>query len=401
MLTTRKKTLTVNIWWVLIGWDNPIVIQSMTDTPTADIQATLAQIIELADAGSELVRITVDNKQSAKAVPEIINQLQNKWYNVPIIWDFHYNGHILLNDFPEMAKALSKFRINPGNVGKWDKHDENYKQIVQCAIKYNKPVRIWINWWSLDDELLNYNMEKNAKLAQPLTAQEIIIDSIVESAILSVKKAVEIGLPKDRIIIACKVSNIQNLIIINEKLSQQTDCPLHLWLTEAWWSTKWIVASSAALWILLQQWIWDTIRVSITPEPGKPRSLEVEVCKYLLQSMSFRYFQPMITSCPGCGRTSSDRFQVLAKQISDEIQIRLPIWKKKYKWFEKTNISIMWCVVNGIGEAKHADIGIFFPWNAEKPIVPVYIKWKPYTTFQHDDDIFNGFMQIIENYFKS
>jgi len=406
MLKHRKKTLTVIIQdtqsknTVKIGWNNPIVIQSMTNTSTSDIEATTNQIIELTEAWSELVRITVNDDKAAQAVPKIINKLKEQNCFVPIIWDFHYNWHILLNKYPKMAESIAKFRVNPGNVWTGNKHDENYKQIIECAIKYDKPIRIWINWGSLDQELLEHNMEKNAKLKTPKTAKKVFIDSIVESAILSIQKAKELWLPKDKIIVAAKVSDVQDVITINEKLSQKIDCPIHIGLTEAGWSTKWITASSAALWILLRQWIWDTIRVSLTPEPGQPRNKEVEVCKFLLQSMNFRYFQPMITSCPGCGRTTSDRFQKLAKQISDEITIRLPLRKKKYKWFEKTNISIMWCVVNGIWEAKHADIWIFFPWNSEKPIIPVYIKWKQFTTFTIDEDIFWWFIKIIEKFFS-
>jgi len=395
----KKQTIEVNVWWVKIGGDNPIIIQSMTNTPTTDIQATVTQIKELVNAGSELVRITVDNEAAAQAVPTIINKLKQIDTYVPIIWDFHYNGHILLNKFPKMAKSLSKFRVNPGNVGKGEKHDENYKQIIDCAIKYNKPIRIGINGGSLDDDLLNANMEKNSKLKNPKTAKEIFIDSIVESTILSINKAIEFGLPKNKIIIAAKVSDVQDVITINKKLSQQTDCPLHIGLTEAGGSTKGIVASSAALGILLQQWIGNTIRVSITPEPDQPRSREVEVCKYLLQSMNFRYFQPIVISCPGCGRTASDRFQKLAKQISDEINIRLPQRKQKYQNFEKTHIAVMGCIVNGIGEAKQANIGIFFPWNTEKPIIPVYIDGQPFQIFTIKDDIFTEFMQIVENYF--
>jgi len=400
MFITRKKTLEVDVGWVKIGWWNPIVIQSMTNTLTSDIDATVYQIKELADSGSELVRITVNDDVSAKSVPEIVTSLKKLNCFVPLIWDFHYNGHILLNKYPEMAQSLSKFRVNPGNVWKWEKHDENFKQIIECAIKYQKPIRIWINWGSLDEDLLNVNMEKNSKLKVPKSSKEVFINSMVESALLSIKKAEEFGLPRNKIIVATKVSDVQDLITINEKLSKKTDCPLHLWLTEAGGSIKWIVSSSAALWILLQQGIGDTIRVSITPEPGQPRSREVEVCKYLLQSMNFRYFQPMVISCPGCGRTSSDRFQILAKQIGDEINLRLPVWKSKYYGFEKTNIAVMWCIVNWIWESKQADIWIFFPGNVEKPIIPVYVNGVQFKTFWLEDDILSEFMKIVESYFE-
>ena len=397
MLNSRKKTLEVDVWWVKVWWDNPIVIQSMTDTPTADVQKTVAQIKELVDAWSELVRITVNDDEAAKAVPEIIKKLKEIWISTPIIWDFHYNWHLLLNKYPQMAESLAKFRVNPWNVGKWEKHDENYKAIIDCAIKYGKPIRIWINWGSLDQDLLESNMDTNNKSKNPKSAREIFLESMVESTLLSIKKAEEFGLPRNKIIIAAKVSDVQDVIAINEMLNEKTDCPLHIWLTEAGGSTKWIVASSAALGILLQQWIWDTIRVSITPEPWKPRSLEVEVCKYLLQTMSFRYFQPSITSCPGCGRTSSKRFQTLAKQVSDEINKRLPERRKKYIWFEKVKISVMGCIVNGIWEAKYADIGIFFPWNGENPQIPVYKNWKPFKILS-EENVFEEFMWIVEEY---
>lgn len=400
MLASRKKTLEVNVWWVKVWWDNPIVIQSMTDTPTANVLATVLQIKELADAGSELVRITVNDDEAAKAVPEIVKKLKEIWITTPIIWDFHYNWHLLLNTYPEMAESLSKYRVNPWNVWKWDKHDENYKAIIQCAIKYNKPIRIWINGWSLDQDLLETNMNANSQSKNPKSAREIFLESMVESTLLSIKKAEEFWLPRNRILIAAKVSDVQDVIAINEMLSQKIDCPLHIWLTEAGGSTKWIVASSAALGILLQQWIWDTIRVSITPEPGKPRSLEVEVCKYLLQSMSFRYFQPSLTSCPWCGRTWSKRFQILAKQVSDEINKRLPERRKRYIWFEKVKIAVMGCIVNWIGEAKHADIWIFFPGNWENPQIPVYIKWKQYIILE-ENNVFENFMWIVEEYLAS
>lgn len=398
-MIVRKKTLVVNVWWVCIGWDSPIVIQSMTNTPTANIQATIEQIKELALAWSELVRITVDTEASAQAVPEIITQLSQQWIQVPIIGDFHFNGHILLEKYPEMAQALAKYRINPGNVGTWSSHDEHFKTFIEFAVKYDKPIRIGINGWSLDKALLNHNMEENAKKEQPLSDREVFIDSMVQSCILSIEKAQEFWLAKNKIILSVKLSDVQDVIEASEKLSKATDCPLHLGLTEAGWSTKWLVSSAAALGILLQQWIGDTIRISVTPEPGEPRALEVEACKYLLQSMGFRYFQPLITSCPGCGRTSSDAFQTLAKQVQDEISKRMPVWKQHYPGCEKTKIAIMGCVVNGIGEASHADIGIFFPWNNENPKIPVYVHGKPYTVLD-SEWVFEKFMDIIEKYFR-
>jgi len=394
----RKSTLTVNVWWVLVGGDHPIVIQSMTNTPTADITATVKQIKELALAGSELVRITVDTEDSAKAVPEIIKQLHEQGIQVPIVGDFHFNGHILLQKYPAMAQALAKYRINPGNVGTGTGHDQHFKTFVEFAVTYDKPIRIGINGGSLDKELLQHNMEENAKKEQPLSDREVFIDSMVQSCLLSIEKAQEFWLAKDKIILSVKLSDVQDVIEASEKLSKATDCPLHLWLTEAGGSTKWLVSSAAALWILLQQWIGDTIRISVTPEPWEPRALEVEACKYLLQSMGFRYFQPLITSCPGCGRTSSDTFQMLAKQVQDEISKRMPERKINYPGCEKTKIAIMGCVVNGIGEAAQADIGIFFPGNNENPKIPVYVHGKPYTVLD-SEWVFENFMDIIEKYF--
>jgi len=399
MLKTRKKTLVVNVDWVKIWDGHPIVIQSMTDTQTTDIEATLSQIKELILAWSELVRIAVPDEASAKAVPEIVKRLKEDNCYVPIVGDFHYNGHQLLNQYPDMAKALSKYRINPWNVWKWDKHDDNFWQIIKCAIKYSKPVRIGINGWSLDKDLLQINMERNARAKFIKPARKVFLDSIIESCILSVKKAEELGLAKNMIVVSAKLADVQELIEVNEILSEKTDCPLHLGLTHPGGSVQGMVASASGLSVILQQWIWDTIRVSITPEPWQPRTLEVDVCKTILQSMSFRYFRPTVVSCPGCWRTSSNRFQILSKQISDELEKKLPTWKSKYPDMVKSHIAVMWCVVNGIGEAEQADIAIFFPGNAEKPIIPVYIKWKPYTTFTMEDDIFEEFMKLIKKYF--
>ena len=271
----RKQTIQVNIWGVQMGWNNPVVVQSMTNTPTSDIEATTMQIKELAQSGSELVRITVNDNKAAIAVPKIVKNLKNLWIHIPVVWDFHYNWHILLEKYPEMAEALAKYRVNPGNVGKWEKKDDNFKKIIDCAIKYDKPVRIWVNWGSLDDDLLQYNMDQNNKLSEPKSSKEVFIDSMVESALLSAEKAIEFGLPKEKIILSVKMSDIQDMVKSYELLSAQTDISLHLWLTEAGSNTQWITSSSIALGLLLQQWIGDTIRVSITPEPWAPRSLEV------------------------------------------------------------------------------------------------------------------------------
>ncbi len=361
MLLVRKQTLSVDVGGVGFGGENPVRIQSMTNTPTADAVATAEQVAELARAGSEIVRITVNDDPAAAAVPEIVARLSDMGIVVPIVGDFHYNGHILLRDHPEMARALAKYRINPGNVGKGAKHDENFDAIVRAAIDYGKPVRIGVNGGSLDQELLDRNMDDNARLPEPKSSRDVYIDTMVESALLSCARAAEVGLPEDRMLISVKMSAIQDMVEAYERLSDRTRIPLHLGLTEAGGSVKGITASSAALAILLQQGIGDTIRVSITPETGAPRSREVEVCQYLLQTMGLRSFMPLVTSCPGCGRTSSVAFQVLAEKINFHIRHSLPEWQQKYRGFESLSIAVMGCIVNGIGEATHADIGIFMP----------------------------------------
>lgn len=383
---------------VPFGSDHPIVIQSMTNTPTRDIESTLAQIIELAEAGSEIVRITINDDIAALATPEIIAQLRAKWYNTPIVGDFHYNGHILLEKYPAMAESIAKYRVNPGNVGKWDRQDENYRKIIECAIKYNKPVRIGVNGGSLDQELLDANIETNAKLENPRSANDVYVATMVESGILSAKKAVEWWLSPDMIIISVKMSDLQSMITAYESIASQCEYPLHLGLTEAGTGTKWIVSSAAALSILLEKWIGDTIRVSLTPEPGAPRALEVQICREILQSMGFRAFVPQVVSCPGCGRTSSDKFQILAKYVNERIRDKMPEWSKKYRWFENLHIAVMGCIVNGIGEARHADIGIFIPGDAEAPQLQIYLRWAHYRSLEWRDIIAVGreFMQVIE-----
>jgi (E)-4-hydroxy-3-methylbut-2-enyl-diphosphate synthase len=398
MLSPRRKTPTVMVGHIPMGSDHPIVIQSMTNTPTRDIEATLAQIIELADAGSEIVRITINDDAAALAVPEIVARLREKWYNTPIAGDFHYNGHILLEKYPEMARSISKYRVNPGNVGKWDRHDDNYRKFIECAIKYDLPVRIGVNGGSLDQELLDANMEANAKLENPKTAQDVYIDTMVESGIISAQKAVEWGLREDQIIISVKMSDLQSMITAYERIAKLCEYPLHLGLTEAGAGTKWIVSSAAALSILLEQGIGDTIRVSLTPEPGAPRSLEVQVCRDILQSMGFRAFEPQIVSCPGCGRTSSDKFQILAKYVKERIREKMPDWSRKYRGFESLHIAVMGCIVNGIGEARNADIGIFIPGDAEAPQLQIYVRWAHYRSLEGRDILAVGreFMQVIE-----
>lgn len=399
MFQKRKKTIAVNVGGVQIwGWA-PVVIQSMTNTPTRDVFATTMQIKELAQAGSEIVRITVNDDAAAQAVPKIVKNLRDVGITVPIVGDFHYNGHILLGKFPQLAASLDKYRINPGNVGKGEKRDDNFKQIIDCAIKNNTPVRIGINGWSLDDDLLQANMDSNSKLKDPKEAGEVFIDSMVESALLSVEKALEYGLAENMMTISVKMSDIQDMVECYTRLSSKTNLPLHLGLTEAWGATKGIVSSSIALGLLLQQGIGDTIRVSITPEPGAKRSLEVEVCKNILQTIWIRNFQPLITSCPGCGRTSSDTFQILSKQITDEMGSRYGEWREKYKNFDSTTIAVMGCIVNGPGEARNADVGIFLPGDGENPTIPVYVQGKPYKNLK-GDKIFEEFMEILEMYFR-
>tara|TARA_A100001015_G_C15004706_1_gene720121 strand:- start:618 stop:1832 length:1215 start_codon:yes stop_codon:yes gene_type:complete len=371
-MINRRHTNSVIIDNVNLGSAHPIVVQSMTNTPTADVKATINQIKLLEDAGSELVRITVNDNDAMIAVEEIIDKLRSDGYKSPIVGDFHYNGHILLSKFPNSAKALSKYRINPGNVGRKDKHDKNFSQMIEIAIKNNKAVRIGVNGGSLDEELLTSLMDKNARLTTPQDAKIVFYEAMVQSALQSAAMAEKIGLKKNKIILSTKLSDVQDMIYVYKKLAQESDYVLHLGLTEAGGSIKGISASSAALGVLLHQGIGDTIRVSLTPEPGVGRDLEVKVCKYLLQSMGVRYFMPMVTSCPGCGRTNSDKFVYLAKDVTNYIETNMPKWKQKYPGVETLNIAVMGCVVNGPGESKHADIGISLPGSSEAPGVPIY-----------------------------
>jgi (E)-4-hydroxy-3-methylbut-2-enyl-diphosphate synthase len=388
------------VGWVPFGSDHPIVVQSMTNTPTRDIEATLAQIIELADAGSEVVRITIDTEAAALATPEIITRLRERGYNTPIVGDFHFNWHILLDKYPEMAQSIAKYRVNPGNVGKWDRHDDNFHKFVECAIRYNKPIRIGVNGGSLDQELLDANMEANAKLENPKSADTVYVETMVESWVLSAAQAVAWGLRPDQIIISVKMSWLQSMITAYESIAVQCPYPLHLGLTEAGTGTKGIVSSAAALSILLEQGIGDTIRVSLTPEPGASRSLEVQVCRDILQSMGFRAFAPQVVSCPGCGRTSSDKFQILAKYVNERIRDKMPEWTRKYHGFEHLHIAVMGCIVNGIGEARNADIGIFIPGDAEAPQLQIYVAWEHYRSLEWRDIMAVGreFMSVIEEY---
>lgn len=378
----RHTTTQVMVGNVAVGGGAPIVVQSMTNTDTADVAGTVAQVAALARAGSELVRITVDRDEAAAAVPHIRDELRKRGITTPLIGDFHYIGHKLLADYPACAEALDKYRINPGNVGFKNKRDSQFTDIIEIALKNNKPVRIGANWGSLDQELLTRLMEDNAKLAEPLDARAVTREAMVQSALLSAARAEEIGLPKNRIILSAKVSAVQDLIAVYKELVARSDYAVHLGLTEAGMGSKGIVASSAALGILLQDGIGDTIRISLTPEPGGDRTLEVQVAQELLQTMGFRTFVPLVAACPGCGRTTSTTFQELARSIQDFIRDEMPSWKTRYPGVESLNVAIMGCIVNGPGESKHADIGISLPGTGETPAAPVFVDGKKFRTLR-------------------
>jgi len=378
----RHVTTRVMVGDVAVGGGAPIVVQSMTNTDTADVAATVAQVAALARAGSELVRITVDRDEAAAAVPHIRDGLRARGVTVPLVGDFHYIGHKLLADHPACAEALDKYRINPGNVGFKDKRDKQFTDIVEFAIRYGKPVRIGANWGSLDQELLTHLMEENAKLAEPRDARAVMREAMVQSALTSAARAEEIGLPKNRIILSAKVSAVQDLIAVYRDLAARSDYAIHLGLTEAGMGTKGIVASSAALGILLQDGIGDTIRISLTPEPGGDRTREVQVGQELLQTMGFRTFVPLVAACPGCGRTTSTTFQELARSIQDFIRDEMPAWRTRYPGVEGLNVAVMGCIVNGPGESKHADIGISLPGTGEAPSAPVFVDGKKFRTLR-------------------
>ena len=379
---TRHKTVAVDVGGVTVGGGAPIVVQSMTNTDTADVAATAAQVAALAQAGSELVRITVDRDEAAKAVPHIKEQLLRRNINVPLVGDFHYIGHTLLAENPACAEALDKYRVNPGNVGFKDKKDKQFSAIVEMAIRYGKPVRIGANWGSLDQELLTHLMDENARAAHPRDMRAVTREAMVQSALLSAARAEEIGLPRNRIILSAKVSAVQDLIAVYRELARRSDYAIHLGLTEAGMGSKGIVASSAAMGILLQQGIGDTIRVSLTPEPGGDRTLEVKVAQEILQTMGFRVFVPLVAACPGCGRTTSTTFQELARDIQGFIRDEMPAWKTRYPGVETLNVAVMGCIVNGPGESKHADIGISLPGTGEMPAAPVFIDGKKAVTLR-------------------
>lgn len=392
----RRKSIQVMVGDVPVGGGAPIVIQSMTNTDTADIDETVEQIDHLHQAGSELVRITVNNDAAAKAVPHIKEKLINRGVTVPIVGDFHYNGHVLLTKYPEMAESLAKFRINPGNTGT-KARDENFTTIVEQAIKYDKPVRIGVNWGSLDQQLLAQRMDANNDLEKPKSAKEVMLDTMVESAKRSSKLAEDVGLASDKIIISCKMSGVQDVIEVYTRLAKVVDYPLHVGLTEAGMGMKGMVASSTALSVILQRGIGDTIRVSLTPQPGADRSLEVKVAQQVLQSLGIRSFIPQVTSCPGCGRTKSTYFQVLAEEIQDYIVESMPIWREVYPGVEEMDVAVMGCVVNGPGESRAANIGISLPGTFEEPKAPVYVDGEHFKTLK-GDGIGEEFRAILNDY---
>ncbi len=400
LLQQRHMTVPVKIGKVTIGGGAPIVVQSMTNTDTADVEATARQCYELYKAGSELVRITVNNKDAARAVPHIYERLvQMGWDEPLLIGDFHYIGHQLLTEFPDCAQMLAKYRINPGNVGFGDKHDANFSTMIEVALKHNKPVRIGVNWGSLDQDLVVRLMDENAKLAQPKDVSAVTREALVISALASAQHAENLGMGKDKIVLACKVSKVQELVPLYIALASRSNYALHLGLTEAGMDSKGIIATAASFAILLQQGIGDTIRASLTPEPGGDRTKEVVVCQEILQSLELRAFTPMVTACPGCGRTTSTVFQELAQRIQHHVRDNMPIWREKYKGVENLKLAVMGCVVNGPGESKHADIGISLPGTGETPAAPVFMDGKKFKILR-GDNIAGEFIEIIQRYIE-
>ncbi|MFW6079907.1 MAG: flavodoxin-dependent (E)-4-hydroxy-3-methylbut-2-enyl-diphosphate synthase [Gemmatimonadota bacterium] len=392
----RRTSVTVDVGGVPVGGGHPVVVQSMTNTDTADAVSTAAQVAELAEAGSELVRVTVNTEEAAKAVPEIVARVRDAGHDVPIIGDFHYNGHRLLPDFDGCADALAKYRVNPGNVG--TKHrDANFTVIIEQAIEHGKPIRIGVNWGSLDQRLLTRLMDENAERDEPLDAKAVMIEAMLQSALRSAELAEEIGLPHDRIVLSAKVSGVRDLIRVYRELARRCDYPLHLGLTEAGMGMKGIVATTAGLAVLLQEGIGDTIRVSLTPRPGGDRAEEVRVAQQILQSMELRSFLPQVTSCPGCGRTTSDFFQRMAEDIQGYIRERMPDWRERYPGVEELKVAVMGCVVNGPGESKHADIGISLPGTFEEPKAPVYVDGELHTTLK-GETLVSDFLEILDDY---
>jgi (E)-4-hydroxy-3-methylbut-2-enyl-diphosphate synthase len=397
MRVTRRKTIVCDVGGVKVGGDHPVVVQSMTNTDTADTAGTVNQVMALAKAGSELVRITVNNEAAAQAVPVIVDTLRSFGVEVPIVGDFHYNGHILLQKYPGCARALAKYRINPGNVNIGKKHDDNFRTMIECAIEYGKPVRIGVNWGSLDQQLLTRLMDENAASPSPKDAEEVMHEAIVLSALNSAEAAQRYGLPADRIILSAKVSNVQDLVAVYQDLSARTDLPRHLGLTEAGMGMKGVVASSAGLAILLQQGIGDTIRVSLTPQPGGDRTEEVRACQQILQSMGLHSFTPQVTACPGCGRTTSTFFQEMADEIQTYLRDQMPVWRAQYPGVEELKVAVMGCVVNGPGESKHSNIGISLPGTFEEPKAPVYVDGRLLRTLK-GERIVAEFIAILDDY---
>ena len=393
-MSTRRPTVTVSVGGVPVGSAHPIVVQSMTNTDTADVAATAAQVRALHAAGSELVRVTVNTDEAARAVAAIVADV-----DVPVIGDFHYNGHLLLTKYPDCARALAKYRINPGNVGT-KRRDDNFRTIIQVAIEQGKPVRIGVNWGSLDQQLLTSMMDENARLAEPRDARDVTMDAMVESAMRSAELAEECGLPHDRIILSAKVSGVQDLVDVYRMLADRSDYPLHLGLTEAGMGTKGVIASTAGLSILLQEGIGDTIRVSLTPRPGGDRTEEVQVAQQVLQSLGIRSFTPQVTACPGCGRTTSTFFQEMAEQIQTYLRNQRPAWQARYPGSEELRVAVMGCVVNGPGESKHSDIGISLPGTAEEPRAPVYVDGALKLTLK-GDTIVADFLRILDDYVET
>ncbi len=399
----RRPTRQARVVWgprvVTVGGDAPVRVQSMTNTDTVDVIGTAIQVKELAQAGSEMVRITVNTPEAARAVPHIREQLDRMGIDAPLVGDFHYNGHTLLTDYPECAQALSKYRINPGNVGKGHKRDKQFGQMIEAAMRWNKPVRIGVNWGSLDQELLADLMDENAQRSTPWSAKQVMYEALISSALESARRAQDMGMDGNQIILSCKVSGVQDLIAVYRELARRDSYALHLGLTEAGMGTKGTVASSTALAILLQEGIGDTIRVSLTPEPGEARTQEVLVASEILQSLGLRIFVPSVTACPGCGRTTSTTFQELAKQIDDFLRLQMPRWKNQYPGVESLKVAVMGCIVNGPGESKHADIGISLPGTGEAPAAPVFIDGEKALTLR-GEGIAQAFQEIVENYIE-
>jgi (E)-4-hydroxy-3-methylbut-2-enyl-diphosphate synthase len=397
MLVSRRKSAVCDVGGVLVGGDHPIVVQSMTNTDTADSAATVNQVMALARAGSELVRVTVNHDKAAAAVPRIAETLDSFGVRVPIVGDFHYNGHILLKKYPECARLLAKYRINPGNVNIGKKHDDNFRTMIEAAIEHGKPVRIGVNWGSLDQALLTQLMDENSRRPEPKDASEVTREAIVASALNSAAAAERYGLPHERIILSAKVSTVQDLVAVYRDLAARCDYPLHLGLTEAGMGMKGTVASTAALAILLQEGIGDTIRVSLTPQPNGDRTEEVQICQQILQSLGLRSFTPQVSACPGCGRTTSTFFQEMAEEIQSYLRAKMPVWKDQHPGVEELKVAVMGCVVNGPGESKHADIGISLPGTFEEPKAPVYVDGRLLTTLK-GECIVAEFIAILEDY---